>query len=77
MGTSAGGNLAISLALYSLKTKYPLKGVAALAPVTIHPFHPSTPAEFRDQFKPWENEDAAIINAASMKTFFGQFSRLG
>ena len=72
MGTSAGGNIAISLALHSLKTNYPVRGVAALAPLTVHPFIQSLPAELQVQFKRWENEDSAIINTASMKTFIGK-----
>lgn len=74
MGTSAGGNMAISLALHSLKTSHPVRGVAALAPVTIHHFIQSLPAEFQHQFKRWENEDAAIINTDSMKTFMGKIN---
>ncbi|RDW91626.1 hypothetical protein BP5796_02791 [Coleophoma crateriformis] len=68
MGTSAGGQMALSLALSSLDSKYNIKGVVALVPVTVHP--DAIPAELKSEFTPEKNPHCSLLSYESMAVFY-------
>ncbi|KAH7304210.1 Alpha/Beta hydrolase protein [Stachybotrys elegans] len=71
IGASCGGGLAIGLALKYLEhgiMAERVKGVVALAPMTIHPEH--VPDKYRSYLKSWEeNNDGPIVDYKGMLIF--------
>ncbi len=74
IGGSAGGGLAIGLALKIIDAgaRSHISGVVAMAPVTAHYKH--VPAEYKTSFKAWEENkvDVPVIDRAVMETFYGK-----
>ena len=71
IGGSAGGNLALSVALKAVELKLSVAGVAAMVPVTIHP--DAVPSRFKSSYNSYHGSvDTPIINTASMKTYYGE-----
>ena len=73
IGGSAGGNLAIALALRILGWGGPQvnKGVVGICPVTVDPS--VVPPKFQEFFKnPEANADSAVIDEKVMETFRGR-----
>lgn len=52
-----------------------IQGVVVMAPVTLH--WENVPAEYKDTYKSYEEnaQNVPIIDAATMKTFFGEIRR--
>jgi acetyl esterase/lipase len=71
MGQSAGGTIALALALKIKASGQPQKisGVVALGPATVAPS--VVPAHLKHLFKPEENTDSAIIDAEAMSVYTG------
>lgn len=71
IGASCGGGLAIGAALKYLEhgvMAERVKGIVALAPMTIHPEH--VPDEYQSHLKSWEeNRDGPIVDYAGMMIF--------
>jgi versiconal hemiacetal acetate esterase len=74
-GTSAGGNLAISVGLkiIDLGMGETLKGVVAIVPVTINP--EVVPESLKSKYTSYEEHDEHTVNTGKgMKTFYGEES---
>ena len=74
-GVSAGGGLALSVAhklVANASTRNHIKGVSALAPVTLHP--DGVPDEYKSMYKSFEENGngATSIDAAKMNNFYGE-----
>lgn len=76
IGASCGGGLAIGVALKYLEYGTPehVKGVVALAPMTIHPDY--VPDKFRQHLKSWEeNREGPIVDFDGMMIFQSNSTR--
>lgn len=74
MGTSAGGNLAFSTALRlaSRGLGHTIKGIVALAPVTVHP--DAVPAGMKEHYSAYEeNTDKTINTGPAMLSWFDAY----
>ena len=74
IGGSAGGclSLAVALKLIDDGLGHSVKGVVALAPVTIHP--DACPQELKSSYTAYdENADLNINTSSAMRAFFGGF----
>ena len=72
-GTSAGGNLALSVGLkiIDMGMKETLKGVVAIVPVTID--CEVVPASLKSRYTSYEEHDEHTVNTGKgMKTFYGE-----
>lgn len=72
IGASCGGGLALAVALkyleYGMGDR--VKGVVALAPMTIHPEH--VPERYKPHLKAWEeNRDGPVVDFEGMMLFQG------
>ncbi|PSS18483.1 hypothetical protein M430DRAFT_139760 [Amorphotheca resinae ATCC 22711] len=74
MGQSAGGTIALALALKIKASGQPQKisGVVALGPATVAPS--VVPAHLKHLFKPEENTDSAIIDAEAMSVYTANYN---
>ncbi|OBT45157.1 hypothetical protein VE00_04316 [Pseudogymnoascus sp. WSF 3629] len=71
IGGSAGGNLALSVALRAIELKMSVAGVAAMVPVTVHP--DAVPPQHKSLYTSYaEFTNTPIINTSSMNTFYGE-----
>jgi versiconal hemiacetal acetate esterase len=73
MGGSAGGNLALGVALRLIDEGHAgsLKGILAMVPVTCHP--DLVPKEFRDMYKAYEeNAEYSSNTTSAMMAFIGK-----
>ncbi|KAL7269791.1 hypothetical protein RUND412_007530 [Rhizina undulata] len=73
-GSSAGGNLAFSVALklHDMGKGELVKGIVSLGPCTVHP--DALPEKYRDDYNSYiQCHDAPVINADTMKTFYDTY----
>jgi versiconal hemiacetal acetate esterase len=73
IGQSAGGNMAIMVALKIAASSDPsrVKGVVALGPPTVNPN--AIPSHLKDQFNFAENADSAIIDTNAMALYSSSY----
>ncbi|KAL4808016.1 Alpha/Beta hydrolase protein [Aspergillus unguis] len=74
IGASAGGNLALGVALKMIDQGRgdSIKGVVALVPITIHP--DAVPADLQPRYTAYkENADATVNTASAMRTFLDAY----
>lgn len=73
VGTSAGGAIALAVANHLIKVgmRTSIKGIAAFAPVTVHPLY-GVPPKYKERYTSYKENATGVplIDASTMDTFF-------